>query len=53
MIMGDMNIHSANLMGTEKDSRSAYILEEMVGELDLVVVNGIIGKELGVLKASR
>ena len=52
MVIGDFNVHSSNLTGSVKDSRSAFILEEMIGELDLVVANGLGGKDLGILKAS-
>ena len=51
-LIGDLNIHSMKLMGSQKDSRNALMLEDMVDELNLVVANGLDGKDLGILKGS-
>ena len=51
-LIGDLNIHSMKLMGSQKDSRNAQMLEDMVDELNLVVANGLDGKDLGILKGS-
>ena len=47
-----MNIHSSKLTGSINDSKNSNILEEMVEDLDLVVVNGLEGNDLGILRGS-
>ena len=52
IVVGDMNIHSSKLTGSINDSKNSSILEEMVEDLDLMVVNGLDGKDLGILRKS-
>ena len=52
LLIGDLNIHSMKLTGAENESKNSEILEEMVEDLDLVIGNGIDGKELGLLRMS-
>lgn len=51
--MGDMNIHSNKLTGSRDDSKNSNILEDMVEDLDLVVVNGLEGRDFGILRGSN
>ena len=49
ILMGDLNIHTRNLTGSDKDSKNAGILEEMVINSNLKILNGIDGQNQNIL----